>query len=248
MSREEEESEEYGGPYYEQPSGLGDLTRGIARERGETFDEPYMRAPPGAPGGSQQVADLARGQQIIRDIQSDPMSQVAPALAYQVQSTFDSRPVQAYDFQKSECSNITWGGAPPTFAAFDAVEFMVPENTIAVIRWFQYQVVDPPVNAVVEGDCWLQSDLIIQDLPVREYNLMIHPVIMEDRFPVFVIADERHRVRLQLSVFDAANTEFAGALNGYRSPVIASLQGNIILKTGIPKEFEIANKISGLGF
>lgn len=244
MSREEEESEEYGGPYYEQPN-LGDLTRGIAQERGERWArEPTGRLPRG-PGGPGQVADLARGQAIVGDIQRSPISQVAPALAYQVHSMYDARPVQSYDFQDSECSNITWAGAPPTFAAFTAVEFRVPENTIAVVRHFQYQVVDPPVNAVVEGDCWLQSDLIVDGLPVREYDLMIHPVVMEDPFPVFVIANERNLVQLRLSVFvePGGTTEFAGALAGFVAPVIANLYGNIILKTGVPKEFEIANKI-----
>ena len=244
MAREEEESEEYGGPYYEQPD-LGDLTRPIAHERGELWArDPTGRLPRG-PGGPSQVADLARGQRIIGDIQDETMSRVAPALAYQVQSTYDARPVQSYDFQDGECSNITWAGTPPIFAPFNAVSFMVPDNTIAVIRHFQYMVIDPPVNAVVEGDCWLQSDIIINDLPVREYTRMVHPVIMEDAFPIFVIADERNRVNLQLSIFvePGGTTEFAQALDGFRSPVIANLFGNIILKTGIPKEFEIANKI-----
>jgi hypothetical protein len=106
-------------------------------------------------------------------------------------------------------------------------------------------VIDAPVNAVVEGDCWLQSDLFVNDLPVREYNKMLLPVFMEDAFNTFVIIDERLELRLRLSIFDPNNTEFSQALDGYQSPVIASFYGNLILKTGVPVEFEIANAIGG---
>ncbi|NIT36973.1 MAG: hypothetical protein GTN49_10830 [candidate division Zixibacteria bacterium] len=241
----EEERDDYGTGYYRPPT-LGELSRSLATERRElqTFDLEGRNVPPGAPGGPTQVADLSRDTGLVQATQGY-ISPRPPALLYQVVSTYDSRPIQGYDFQDSECSAITWGGAPPTFAPFNALRYTVPNNVIAVVRAFRYEVIDPPVNAVVEGDCWLQSDIFVNDLPVREYNKMVHPVVMEDAFPCFIIVDERLEIRLRLSVFDPANTEFAPALDGYTSPVIASFYGNIILKTGVPKEFEIANAIGG---
>lgn len=243
----EEERDDYGGGYYRQP-GLGELTRGIATERGE-LDEYDLRGPAGVPpqnpGGSAAVADLQRATGIVDYTENNRVSLRPPALLYQVVSTYDSRPIQAYDFQDSECSTINWGGVPPVFAPFNALTFIVPENTVAILRQFRYQVIDAPVNAVVEGDCWLQSDLFVNDLPVREYNKMTLPVFMEDAFDCFVIVDERLEIRLRLSIFDPNNTEFSQALNGLSAPVIASFYGNLILKTGVPVEFEIANAIGG---
>lgn len=242
----EEERDDYGGGYYRPPT-LGELNRALGTERREldAYDLEGKRAPPGGqPGSAQAVADLQRSTGLVADTQGY-VSPRPPALLYQVVATYDSRPIQAYDFQDSECSSINWAGAPPTFAPFNAVTYIVPENTVAVVRSFRYQVVDPPVNIVVEGDCWLQSDLFVNDLPVREYNKMVHPVQMDDQFPCFIIVDERLEIRLRLSVFDPNNTEFAAALNGVSAPVIANIYGNLILKTGVPVEFEIANAIGG---
>jgi hypothetical protein len=243
----EEERDDYGGGYYRQPS-LGELTRGIASERGELQDYDLRGpagVPPQSPGGPTAVADLQRATGIVDYTENNRVSLRPPALLYQVVSTFDSRPIQSYDFQDSECSFINLAGVPPVFAPFNALTYIVPENTVAVLRQFRYQVIDAPVNAVVEGDCWLQSDLFVNDLPVREYNKMTLPVFMEDAFDTFVIIDERLELRLRLSIFDPNNTEFSQTLNGLQFPVIASFYGNLILKTGVPIEFEIANAIGG---
>lgn len=242
----EEERGDYGTGYYRPPT-LGELSRslGVERRELEAFDLEGKRVPPGEPGGPSQVADLNRATGIVDYTETHPVSPRPPALLYQVVSTYDSRPIQAYDFQDSECSTITWGGAPPVFAPFNALTYVVPTNTVAVVRSWRYQVIDAPVNAVVEGDCWLQSDIFVNDLPVREYNTMVHPVVMDEQYPCFIIVNERLEIRLQLSIFDPNNTEFAAALNGYTAPVIANFYGNLLLKTGVPIEFEIANAIGG---
>jgi len=238
-------AEEERGEYYVPPT-LGELSRSLGVERGEleAFDLEGKIAPPGAPGSAGQVADLARGTGIIDVTETQKISPRPPALLYQVVSTYDSRPIQAYDFQDSECNFINWGGAPPTFSPV-SLTYNVPVNVVAVVRSFRYQVIDAPVNAVVEGDCWLQSDVFVNDLPVREYNRMLHPVFMQLPFPCFIIVDERKEIRLQLSTFDPDNTEFAGALNGFGAPVIMEIYGNLLLKTGVPIEFEVANAIGG---
>ncbi len=243
MSREEE-GDDYGGPYYQPPS-LGDLPRGIAHERDETWNQNARGRLPPAPGGPGQVADTARGTSIIHDIQSAPISQVAPALAYQVQATYDSRPIQGYDFQASGCNTIEFAGAPVTFAPVEFT-YTVPENVIAVLRKFRYQVQNGPVNAITEGNCWLGSTIFVDDLPVREYNRMTHPQYMQLPFDAFVIADERNRIKIQLFHIDPADNVLSADIADLSSRVLFEFYGNIILKTGIPKEFEIANRIAGM--
>ena len=244
-------AEEERGEYYVPPT-LGELSRSLGVERRElqAFDLEGKIVPPSSPGGPSQVADLARGTGIIDTIESRKISPRPPALLYQVVSTYDSRPIQAYDFQHSECGNLNWiaGGSG---SEFNAIQFtyIVPDNTIAVLRAFRYQVTTAPINAVTEGDCWLFSDLIVNDLPVREYNRMLHPVFMNRFFDTFLIVDERKRLTLQLRMADDGTdvVEFYSdlQLNDLQSPVLAEMYGQLLLKTGVPVEFEIANAIGG---
>jgi hypothetical protein len=244
-------AEEERGEYYVPPT-LGELSRslGVERRELEAFDLEGKIVPPAHPGGPSQVADLARGTGIIDTIETQKISPRPPALLYQVVSTYDSRPIQAYDFQHSECGNITWiaGGSGSEFNPV-TFTYIVPDNTIAILRAFRYQVTTAPINAVTEGDCWLFSDLIVNDLPVREYNRMLHPVFMQRFFDTFLIVDERKRLTLQLRMADDGTdvVEFYGDLeaNDLQSPVLAELYGNLLLKTGVPVEFEIANAIGG---
>ena len=108
----------------------------------------------------------------------------------------------------------------------------------------------PPTNIVTEGDCWLASSLLVNELPVREYNQMLHPLFQALPFPIFLIADERKRVTLRLELANEGPpvftpVEIAGDLDGVGTPVQLELYGNLLLKTGVPIEFEIANPIGG---
>lgn len=237
-------AEEERADYY-QPPTLGDLTRALARERGELrqFDTEGRYIPPGQPGGD-VTADLQRATGLVRDTEGKAINPRPPPLLYEVISTFDSRPVQAYDFQHSECIFMNWSGTPPTWGSVFA-EYIVPANTVAILKKFRYQLISPPVNHVVEGDCWLQSDLLVNELPVREYNQMLHPVTMQLFFDSFLIVDELKRLRLKLSVFDPNNTEFSQVLNGEQTPVLVEMWGVLIVKTGVPIEFEVANPRGG---
>ncbi len=244
-------AEEERGEYYVPPT-LGELSRSLGVERRElqAFDLEGKITPPGSPGGESQVADLARGTGIIDTIESRKISPRPPALLYQVVSTYDSRPIQGYDFQHSECNRLRWipGGSG---SEFDPIEFtyVVPPNTVAILRNFRYQVTTAPINAVTEGDCWLFSDLLVNELPVREYNRMLHPIFMVRPFETFLIVDELKRLTLKLRMADDGTdvVEFYSdlQLNDLVSPVLGELYGNLLLKTGVPIEFEVANAIGG---
>ena len=235
------------GEVYRNRAALGDLPRSLAFERREQGPEGRGQIPPGSgPGSRGAVADLARPTDIVDFTETHTVNPRPPALLYQVVSTYDSRPIQGYDFQSSSCNAIDFfdDGASGNF---DPVShfYEVPPNVVAVVREFRYQVAQAPVNHVTEGDCWLQSDVLVNDLPVREYNQMVHPVMMINAFPMFLIVDELETIELRLSLRDPANTVLSQAIDGIQSPVLFELYGNLLVKTGVPIQFEIANAIGG---
>jgi hypothetical protein len=120
----------------------------------------------------------------------------------------------------------------------------VPTNVVAVLRGFRYQVQNQPVNVTTEGNCYVQSDIFVNDLPVREYNGMKHGLYLRELFPAFIIVNELLDIRLTLSN-DTATTTLDPSVDGVESPVLFEFYGNLILKTGVPVEFEVANAISG---
>lgn len=233
---------------YRRQQGLGDLPRPIAEERGERYvrDAQGVTQPGSVPGSPSQVADVVgRQQEIKRYVETHDVSKRAPPLLFEVQSTYDSRPVQGSDFHASACAEIEFEDTPTTFDPV-RVDFLVPDNKIAVLRKFRYTVSPTPIGLVTEGICWLQSDLFIEDSIVRDYNGMVLPVAMDRPFDTFVIVDERDTISLVLSKVSATvlSTDFIGEILG----VQFELYGNLILKTGIPKEFQIANAIAGRAF
>ncbi len=229
---------------YNQRAGLGDLPKPLGVERGERdVRDPQGRTPPGSPPGHpSQVADLARGTGIDRYLKTHDVPRVAPPLAFEVVSTYDTRPVQGTDFQATGCNALDFSGSPATFPAV-SLTFIVPENKIAVLRGFRYQVAPQPVNIVTEGFCWLQSDLFDNDSVIKQYAGMVHPLFMRELFPIHAIVDERHTLKLTLS--QVGDSVITGDMAGEILGVQLAMYGNLILKSGIPKEFQIANPIPG---
>lgn len=239
--------------YYIPPT-LGELTRQIARERGELaeYDLDGKYIPPRHPGGvpgNPMAADLNRETNLIERTENYTVSPRPPALLYEVIATYDSRPIQGFDFQHSECGNLLWQDIGGGVTSFPDVEFTytVPDNNVAVLRSFRYQCTSAPVNHVTEGDCWLFSTILVDDSPVREYNRMFHPVKMELLFPAWVIVDERRTITLKLFRADDGvdPVEFNNSIEGLITPVLGEMYGQLLVKTGIPKEFEISNAIGG---
>lgn len=250
MSEEDRE----GTPYrdlqalYRRGNGLGDLPGPLAVERGERDVSVAQGVVPpgGAPGGPGQVADVVGRQTEVKQyVETHDVDPRPPPLLYQVQATYDSRFVQGTDFSATRCDAIVFSGSPATFPRV-RIDFVVPENKIAVLRKFRYIVTPQPINVVTEGDCWLQSDLFIDDGAVRDYTGMVHPLAMDRPFDSFVLVDERDTLSLVLS--QVADSELTGDLAGEVLGVHLELYGNLILKTGIPKEFQIANPITGRKF
>lgn len=250
----EEEGEGYLPP--QRRRGLGELSRGIATERGDLDTQDVSGQVP--PTGGMKAADLVRQSGIVDTLETSKVSPRPPQLLYGVESVYDSRPIQGTDFQHTECIDVSWiadGVHDATFVesfggGLVTAEFLVPENTIAVLREFRYSFSPGFVDIVVEGaTCWLQSDFFLDNVVVKQYNQMFFPTFMEDRFPTFVIADERQLIKLRFSLNPADEggtiTLIDTALIGREMLCMVEFYGNIILKSGIPKEFEIANALRG---
>lgn len=235
---------------------LGELSRGIATERGDLDTQDVSGVVP--PTGANKAADLVRQTGIVNTLESTKVSPRPPQLLYGVESVYDSRPIQGTDFQHTQCIDAVWiadGVHDATFVevfggGIVTAEFLVPDNTIGVLREFRYTLSPSFLNIVVEGaTCWLQTDIFLDNVVVKQYNQMFFPTFMVDRFPTFVIADERQLIKLRFTLTAADEggviTLIDTALIGREFLVMVEFYGNIILKSGIPKEFEIANALRG---
>jgi hypothetical protein len=255
----EEEGEGYKPPQMPRTrrrGGLGDLPRPILSERGELENLDVSGNVP--PGGANKSADLMRQTGVVDTLVSTPVSKRPPPMLYGVESVYDSRPIQGTDFQHTECIDVVWIPSVLHDATFVeafgggivTAEFLVPENTVAVLREFRYTFSPAFVDIVVEGaTCWLQSDFFLDNVVVKQYNQMLFPTFMKERFPTFVIADERQLIKLRFTLVPADQggviTLIDTALIGREMLCMVEFYGNIILKSGIPKEFEIANALGG---
>lgn len=236
-----EEKENQCPPYV---PGLGEVPRDLLYERGDLprFDTTGKYNPPRIDPATgvvhnSQVADIARPTAIIEDMKGRQVPKTPPPLYFRVQSTYDSRPIQAYDFQANRATVINF----ETSGDFDPVSmtYTVPENTIAVIRGYRYQASPVPIGIVTEGTYWLQSDFFDNDVPVREHVGMYHAVFMRQFIPTFFIVDERHVLTFQVS--QNPDAEISDSMDGETIGLLFEIYGNLIPKTGIPKEYEIAS-------
>lgn len=244
MSNEERENQH---PRRRVP-GLGELTRSLGTERREleAFDLDGQYAPPGQGAQNTKSADLQRQTGIIDYTENRPVPKRPPPLLYEVVSTYDSRPIQGRDFQASGCNTIVFEALESTLT-FDAVQFdyEVPENNVAVLRKFRYFLAPQMYGLEGTSGCWLRSDILIDDRPVDQYNDMRHGQFLHEPIDAFVIIDELRTLSIKLSLGETMILPDQQGPDLAQTGVMFYLYGNLLVKTGVPKEFEIANPIGG---
>lgn len=236
--------------------GIGELTRDLLTERREleSFDLDGSRVgPPGAGFQNSKVADLQRQTAIIDHTENNYVSPRPPPLLYEVVSTYDARPIQGKDFVSTGCAVIEFNSDGANPLEFDAVklDYFVPENNIAVLRSFRYFITPGmyQLSDVTDSDnvgCWIQSDLFIDDVPVDQYTEMLLGNTVREPVNAFVIVDELRKLTLRLSQNPSETMVVADS----DTPIFTTgaklfMYGNLLVKTGVPKEFEIANPIGG---
>lgn len=148
-----------------------------------------------------------------------------PPIDFTVRSVYDSRPVQGQDF------NITAIVTQIVQPGNNDCSFTVPQGYVAVVRRLHHFVTNPPVGVGINRSDALCS--ILLDNADYPYNKNI-PVGWEsdDIVNLFMIADEFQTVTTRF-VFSAVVLE--------TSALYVTFYGNLLLKTGRPAQFEIAN-------
>lgn len=150
----------------------------------------------------------------------------APPIDYDVRSIFDSRPVNGFDFNIVESGDI--GGGEPGGVL---VEMTVPEGYVAVLRsismWFEPNPQSAPNRSNVLASLYLNGGPF-------NYNVDLPVGVEIDTVPFFMIADEFNRIGWAVTLPDDPVDDVTCYVH---------FHGNLILKSGRPAVFEVANPV-----
>lgn len=190
-------------------------------EGGEFIEREIQRPPEDTPGFVAQDATASAQS----DLAETPLG--APPTDYDVRSTYDSRPVNGYDFMIAVTAAAEGGN---TFT----MEFEVRQGFVGVLREFSHFFTDNPQPAVINRAEVLATlrrngtDVLDNaDIPVG--------VSSDSIWKGFVIADEFNTLGVRIVL--------QGLLTA--AECVAVFYGNYLLKTGVASPFEIANRTKG---
>jgi hypothetical protein len=176
------------------------------------------------PDTNTRAGDQLRTQSSVDAMKAAPRGE--PLKAFDVRAVYDSRPVQGFDF------NINVAGTPIAVSSSVFIAtFQVPSGYVAVLRTFHHSFTPPPI-IVNRSD--IKATLLLNKQNVQ-YNANIPIGIESDGvIDCFVIADEFNTLGVRIDG-SAATLSIAGSIPQ------CHFYGQFLLKTGIPKNFEIAN-------
>jgi hypothetical protein len=178
------------------------------------------------------LADLRYQQQI----KTTPKAPGTIPYSGEVISTYDSRPINGFDF--SATGWVQWNiTAPPPAALQLQFQYNVPGGYIAVLRGYRYEM-DPAVP-ITYGQLLL--DIFVNDIAQLGYQGLMHGQSVTSFVPCFILADDSATIRFNWR----APTGIASLVGQIRYMSI-EFYGNLILATGAPLNLEVANKEIGL--
>ncbi len=202
--------------------GLGDLDEEHKLERGEA-----AQAPGSIVSGEQYVkAEMSRAADVAPVLPGPP-----PLL--QVQSVYDTRPINGRDFFIIINREI---GGPGTFG----VSWPVPNNYVAVLRGFSF-FIDPIPGAGGKLDYLVQLTLngagvgLFTDPAsgtLRDYALIPTGPVLDGLLPCHLIAGSAETIGLNLTVNVALVGPFSWNVQFY---------GQFLPVSGVPKNFQIGS-------
>jgi hypothetical protein len=149
----------------------------------------------------------------------------SPPKPVDVRSVYDTRPINAFDFNISASASVN--SVSPSATLF----FSVPQGFICVLRNFDIWFEPNPVASDRSAFQW-SLQLNGGDFP---YNLNVPFGIAVDRETCFMIANEFNTVGLRITLGTAA--EFADGT------IFGRFYGNFLLKSGLPSALEIGNLV-----
>lgn len=207
---------------------LGELPPDIANERGDL--DTYNTKALGTRFPDMLSAAISRAE-------SKETGLGSPLLDYTVRSIFDSRPTSGFDF------NLWFQGedteTPYTISIFNRC-FQVPAGYVAVLRQVKMLVAEPVTQTLnYDGTAKVLIDGTVRDSIDVNTPVFVEqqPILFNSDEPIdtFLIADEGQFIGVDLTLSDWSydNTTFAILQVGFH--------GNLLLKTGRPAMFEIAN-------
>ncbi len=222
---------------------LGDLPPDLLRERGE---DPMFNDRPGS-----LPPDMARSDSVRQAAAEAGIG--GPVLDYGVRGVYDSRPVNAIDFYNTYLVSLA---NAYNFVGTPAM-LQVPQGRVAVLRRVEFS--DPGAASgignqytfpAVKADNLLLADFyvtvlrnggVVQPVDMRvpgavgfNYKDAI-PIKGGDSIDTFLIYDEGEQIGLNFYLSSATVGD-----------VFVKFYGNLLLKTGVPPNFEVANKAAGM--
>lgn len=223
--------------------GIGELSEELADERGELDSYSTRQLSGDVP------ADIQVGRSAIDAVRSTGIG--SPNIDFQVRSTFDSRPVNGRDFNLwfAAEKNTEIGHTDFELTVFNRC-FQVPRGLVCVLRAVTVlQAPGDDLGDLFDGTLQVLIDNTVREPPTVRLGPSIgvpggdtvlsqEPIPYHNGVPVdtFLIADENIFVGLDL------NPILLGFQTDYNSMLRVGFHGTFLQKTGVPAQFQIANK------
>lgn len=226
-------SDEFEDQFKTPSSDLGELTDAISIERGEYWgakkdpDSPQGNDGGIFPGTNRYIVppDVA-AENTRRELEGQIHS---PKIQQLVESTFDTRPVNARDFHKTGSVNVNTDedfNIDPT--QFD---FEIPSGYIGILRNFKYYT-DIPI--VPDVSSYLSVSILVDGIIHPDYEKMPLGQNSNGMIPIHALVNENKIISLQFHPTEA----YALATPTLVVKYFVTLYGNLLLSRGLPLEFE----------
>lgn len=156
-----------------------------------------------------------------------------PKFGTLVQSVFDTRPINGYDFYDGDRQTVLVDPCTLTVIPMSLFGFRVPQGYVAVVRRIILSnVIGIPAVDIVTGILGtMNMSVLLSNVAVPGMsNVLV--LGMDAIYDTHIIADENQIIDVVLSDFGAAATSVT---------ITGLLYGNLLLKRGLPPTFEVGS-------
>lgn len=222
---------------FEDQQTMGELPLPIAVERSEDWKNKDVSSYTGVP------PDIAASNNVMQ-VTRGPTSNISPAIPALVESTFDTRPVNARDFYTTGQGFFQFGtGAVSSFSEI-SLTHNVPQGYAGIIRGFKFRAVNPflwPSNEsrFDEFNNLIAVTLLRDDIIIPGYAELTLGQVQNDLIPIHYVVRENKSFTMRLKASNYYMTAINSLIGPFR-PFYFSMElyGNELLSRGLPTEFE----------
>lgn len=227
---------------HQKPQNLGNLPEPISAERGEYPFGPSTFENPGVGGimdPRYRIPPDIRNENAVRQL---PSIDKSPSISALVDSTFDTRPVNAWDFHSVGSGILNPGNG----SAVDTLTFThtIPNGYIGILRGFKYKALALAGFRAVSFDNntdffdIFSITLLNDNIIVPNFEQMKLGQVANVMIPTHVIGNENKSFTLKLEASDYYMNTVINALLTSNMRVSFELYGNHLLSRGLPVNFE----------